>query len=502
MKSIKIKFNPVICKVEGLNKDLVESIKYRFKVNLSEERYNDFKNKTKLPLSKENDNYYLVEEHDKYINIPTGLLPKLVKYLRTTKINFQLDKHIEPTLLEPKPYSPTLRDNQKLCVDKFLKSKRGILKAFTRFGKSFALANFVNQFPTTVNRLILVPGKSLLYQMQKDIAKVLTIPVESIGLIGDGNYNIQPITIAIPDTLVVRLQDWNKEITNYLQSVKVVVFDECHDCNNPSAVMLSDYLTEAEYKIGMSATPYTAPFLILEGTIGEILLEFEEQDGIDSGVIDAPTIVFHKLDKQVYLTPQLANFKFNSGQFGNKEMFLYNKLKEQILCLNTYRNDLGVKIICQRLGEGRTVLVLVDRVGTSGGLNHAQMIRDLLLKKGIDFPIVDGNTKKRESYYEKLESGELKGIIGSAGILTQGVTIKAVSSLVLLCGGSEKKALYDNKQVKNIVQRIGRTLTKSEGKLAPTIDDILDCQHIFASHAQSRYKAAITAYGKDNVRMV
>ena len=502
MKSIVIKFNAAICKIENLNKDVIETIKYRFKIDLTEERYNDFKNKTKLPLSKEGDSYYLLEEFDNYINIPTGLLTKLVRYLKTIKVAFTLEKRIESTLLEFKPYSLTLRDNQKQCVDKFLNRKRGILKAYTRFGKSFALANFVNQFPTTVNRLILVPGKSLLYQMQNDIAKVLSIPVESIGLIGDGNYNIQPITIAIPDTLALRLQDWNKEVISYLQSVKVVAFDECHDCNNPSAVLISDYLTEAEYKIGMSATPYTAPFLILEGTIGEVILEFEEQDGIDSGVIDAPTIVFHKLDKQVSLTPQLANFKFNSGQFGNKEMFLYNKLKEQILCINPYRNELGINIISQRLSEGRTILVLVDRVGTSGGLNHAQMIRDLLLKKGIDFPIVHGTTKNRESYYERLESGELKGIIGSAGILTQGVTIKAVSSLILLCGGSEKKALYDNKQVKNIVQRIGRTLTKSKGKLAPTIDDILDCQHIFASQAQSRYKAAITAYGAENVKVV
>ena len=502
MKLITIKFNAAICKVEGLNADLIETIKSRFKIDLPEDRYNDFKNKTKLPLTKEGDSYFLLEEFDNYINIPTGLLTKLVKYLKTIPLDYKLERRIDSTPLESKPYSSTLRNNQKQCVDKFLSRKRGILKAFTRFGKSYCLANFVNQFPTTINQLILVPGKSLLYQMQADIAKVLDITVDSIGLIGDGNYSIQPITIAIPDTLVVRLQDWNKETISYLQSIKVVVFDECHDCNNPSAVLISDYLTEAEYKIGMSATPYTAPFLILEGTIGEVILEFEEQEGIDSGVIDAPTILFHKLDKQVALTPQLANFKFNSGQFGNKEMFLYNKLKEQILCINPYRNELGVSIIKQRLAEGRTVLVLVDRVGTSGGLNHAQMIRDLLLKKGIDFPIVHGTTKNRESYYEKLESGELKGIIGSAGILTQGVTIKAVSSLVLLCGGSEKKALYDNRQVKNIVQRIGRTLTKSEGKLAPTIDDILDCQHIFASHAQSRLKAAITAYGENNVKVI
>ena len=66
----------------------------------------------------------------------------------------------------------------------------------------------------------------------------------------------------------------------------------------------------------------------------------------------------------------------------------------------------------------------------------------------------------------------------------------------------QKKALYDNKQVKSIVQRIGRTLTKEEGKPRPTIDDIYDCQHVFASQAESRLKAAISAYGKENVKVL
>ena len=35
-----------------------------------------------------------------------------------------------------------------------------------------------------------------------------------------------------------------------------------------------------------------------------------------------------------------------------------------------------------------------------------------------------------------------------------------------------------------------------------TIDDIYDCQHVFASQAESRLKAAISAYGKENVKVL
>ena len=503
MTKVNIRFNAAICKIEGLNSDIVEAIKYRLKVDITEERYQDYKSKTRLPITKEGVNYYLVEEFDKHIQIPTGLLAKVYPYLKDqVKVNINLHKQIEITKLDRKPYSATLREDQKQCVDKYIKHKRGILKAYTRFGKTFCVANFVNQFDNSVNRLIVVPGISPMYQMREDLSKVLNLSLESIGLIGDGNFNIQPITVAIPDTLSFRLLNLDSKVASYLQSVKVVCFDEIHDYNNPTSVILSDYLTEAEYKVGCSATPYTAPFLILEAITGEVLLEFKEQDGIDNQVIDAPEIIFNKFNHTVNLNNKLANFKFDSGNFGGKEASIFNQLKNQVICLNTPRNELGVNLILKRLNQGRTVLVLVDRVGTTGGVNHAQIIRDMLLAKGVDLPIVDGNTKDRQYYYDLLESKQLKGIIGSAGILTQAITIKAISSLVLLCAGSEKKALYDNKQVKSIVQRIGRTLTKEEGKPRPTIDDIYDCQHVFASQAESRLKAAISAYGKENVKVL
>lgn len=502
MNKVNIRFNAAICKIEGLNSDIVEAIKYRLKVDITEERYQDYKNKTRLPITKEGANYYLVEEFDKHIQIPTGLLAKVYPYLKDqVKVNINLHKQIEITKLDRKPYNATLREDQKQCVDKYLKHKRGILKAYTRFGKTFCIANFVNQFADSVNRLIVVPGKDAMYQMKKDISKVLGLPEDFIGLIGDGHFNPQPITVAIPDTLASRLQNLDNLAVFYLQSVKVVCFDEIHDHNNPTSVVLSDYLTEAEYKVGCSATPYTAPFLILEAITGEVLLEFSEQEGINNQVIDAPSITFHKLKQEVDLPPKLANFKF-SGIWTPKEMYIYNQLKTRVICLNPYRNKLGIESILKRLSQGRIVLTLVDRVGTSGGVNHAQIIRDLLLKEGVDFPIVNGKTKDREYYYQQLENKTLKGIIGSAGILTQAITIKAISSLVLLCGGSEKKALWNSKEVKSLVQRIGRVLTKDEGKLVPTIDDILDCQHVFASQAESRLKAAITIYGKDNVKVL
>lgn len=499
MSNIKIKFNGSICKIEGLSEDVIEAIKYRFRLDLSSERYQDFVNKTKLPLTQEGESIYLVEHLGKTIHIPTGLLMKLTAYLKLLKYDYQIEKKIVPTALDYKSHIACLREDQLECVSKALKFKRGIIKAYTRFGKSLVTGDFLNQFSNETFRLIIVPKVDLLYQMRKDIAKWIGLNEDDLGLIGDSNFNLKPITIAIPDTLAIKIADLDSETINYLNKVQVVVMDEIHRLNNPTTSLVSDYLVNTEYRIGLSATPYVDNFLILEGMLGNVIVEKTEKDGMTNGVIDNPTLYFHKLESTVKLTNSLSNFKFNSGSFGPKEMKIYNTLYDQLICLNSGRNNLGIEIVLQRLKEGRTVVILVKKVGNTGGVKHSEIIRNLLLEKEIDFPIVSGVTKNRSSYFEKLDSGELKGIIASTGILTDGVTLRSVSSLVMMCAGSEKKAYENTKQVKDFVQRVGRTLTKDEGKLKPVIDDFMDNQSIFVSQSESRIKAAISTYGKENV---
>lgn len=488
MTKVNIRFNAAICKIEGLNSDIVEAIKSRLRVELTEERYQDYKNKTRLPITKEGANYYLVEEFDKHIQIPTGLLTKVYPYLKNqVKVDPALHKQIQPAGLSRQPFV-SLREEQQLAVNTFLNKKRGIIKAPTSWGKSRLIAELCRQFDNPTKILILVPTVLLLYQMQQDIADYINISKEDIGLIGDGNYITKQITIAIPDTLAIRLQNLDCEVVSYLQSVNVVILDEQHTHLTPTVFTIADYLTNTEYRFGLSATPIIDNFS--EGLIGSKLHEFAIKDSMKRGDIMTPKIIFHNVKDKVNLTPKLANFKFE--QFTPKEMKIYNTLYDKVICTSHYRNSLAAEIVEQDLAEGRIVLVLVKKVATSGGVvNHAEIIQTELAAKGIYFDILHGKSKNKEQIKEDLANEKIRGLIASVGILSEGVSINSISSLVLLSAGSKDK---------DFVQRAGRALRK--GNIQPKIHDFIDCQCCFINQSKARLACAIEEYGKENVTVI
>lgn len=500
--TIKIKFNPIKTRIEGLSIDVIETLKSRLICYsfLNQEKYKDIKSKSKLILveeSNEEDNlvYTLLEEFKSHIEFPTGLIVKVIKYLKTVGLTYTLEKIIESAPLDIKKYPNILRDHQVQIIDKCIKSKRGTVKSPTASGKSWIIAEFINQFQSSVYKLILVPTVTLLYQMQKDISEYLNIPLEDIGLIGDDNNNSQYITVAIPDTLTNRVRDWNQETINYLHKVQVLIVDEYHTCLTPTMFSIVDELINTEYRIGLSATPPKDGVILMEAILGPEIISFSEKDMMDKEIILSPTIYFNKVEDRIPLDAKLSNFKFESGEFGPKEMVIYNKLYDKVIVDNIYRNELATNIVEKRIEEGHTVLILVKKVGTSKkGISHAQIFKDLLLeRKGIDLHIIHGKSTDRPEALEDLENGVIKGLIASVGILSEGVSIKSISSLILLAGGKTEK---------DFIQRVGRVLRKKDGKLAPTVDDFLDCQSVFINQSKSRLDYAIEIYGKDNVHII
>lgn len=491
MGLIKIQFNAVKTKIIGLTEELITEIKIKLKVDITSERFNDIKNKSIYPISLEENNYYLIEVYKTYIEIPTGLLVKITKYLKSLDLKYSIEKNIVKTILSGNTYNSILREEQIQVINECIKSKRGIIKAPTSFGKSYCLSEILNQFSANTNRLVLVPTVSLLYQMQKDIAGYLNIEKDSIGLVGDGHYNTLPITIAIPDTLALKVQEGNIDVINYLNSIQVVALDECHTNSTPSTLSIMDNLINTEYRLGLSATPDIDNFIILEGLIGPKLLGFTEKDMMKKNIILCPEITFHQVNGRIPLSYNMASFKFE--KFEGKEMYIYNKLYDTLICSNPYRNNLAADLVEQRLKEDRIVLILVKKVGTSGeGISHANIFREILLDRGIDLQILHGKSNNRDSVLEDLENKRIPGLIASTGILSEGVSIKSISSLILLSAGVVKK---------DFIQRVGRTLRKQEGKLRPTVDDFIDCQSVFANQSKTRLNCAINIYGKENVKI-
>lgn len=130
---------------------------------------------------------------------PTGLLSSVLNALKLQGLSFKLiDNRIKPVKnlnVETRfnEFNRSLYDYQIEAVDKAIKVSRGVLALATGAGKTMTACELIAQMG--VGPVIFtVPSRSLLKQTQKEFSKYLKIDGKeaSIGMMGDGIYNIEP----------------------------------------------------------------------------------------------------------------------------------------------------------------------------------------------------------------------------------------------------------------------------------------------------------------------
>ena len=184
-----------------------------------------------------------IEEIDNYYLVPSNSIFKLeVENLKDERIK----KEIEP-LLE---FNGKLRPEQLEAIRPFFPNgigmrglNSGLLQAPCGWGKTFAACNLIAEASLTT--IIIVHTKLLFYQWIEELKKL--IPNQEIGMIGDGKFNLKPITVAI-----------YKSANNNIEAIKnefsLVIVDEAHLC---PAETFSETVNNinSKYKIAITATP-------------------------------------------------------------------------------------------------------------------------------------------------------------------------------------------------------------------------------------------------------
>ena len=98
-------------------------------------------------------------------------------------------------------FNGQLRTNQQEAVNDVLRRDFGVLNAATGSGKTtMALAIVAERQQST---LIVVHSEELLYQWCARIRQFLGVEA---GLIGDGKYDVQPVTVGIINSVANHLQ--------------------------------------------------------------------------------------------------------------------------------------------------------------------------------------------------------------------------------------------------------------------------------------------------------
>ncbi|CCO24358.1 DEAD/DEAH box helicase [Maridesulfovibrio hydrothermalis] len=326
-----------------------------------------------------------------------------------------------------------LRNYQKQALNSFTQRSQGILEAGTGAGKTvMALALIAERKQPC---LVIVHTKELLLQW---VDRIHQFTGEMAGQVGNGKFDIQPLTVATIQTARNRLDE-------LVPAFGHIVVDECH---RTPASTFQEVVTcfDAKYLTGLSATPYRADGLdrMIKLTLGDVIHRVDPGLLRETGAILKPEIITVN-----------TSFTF-AGNPSNEYPLMMTALAE-----DWNRNNLIAECVASELEKEKgTLLLVADRTA------HLFALADILLEQGIDVAVLTGKTPARErgTIVEDLNAGKIKVLASTASLIGEGFDCPGLSTL-FLCSPIKSKG--------RLVQMVGRILRPADDKI-PRLYDFID----------------------------
>lgn len=406
-------------------------------------------------------------------SFPIGLYNRVIGILDDSGLQYSVrDERVSPSLsthdvaisgLLTRPY-------QEEAKKRALEAHRGIIQVATGGGKTIIASMIMAELKCQT--LFMVHTKDLLYQAKNSFEEVLGI---EIGQIGDGVVDIKPITVATMQTISKALgkkykdtdEDVSREtdtkldnnrteqILKCIKDCQLVIWDEVHRIACDMAMGVSEAITNAYYRIGLSASPWRddGADLMIEASIGHVIYKVSASDLIDQGYLVPPIIKMEKIKPvQLYGT--------------------YDQLYKANIVENEARNNRIVEHVEYLMEQNIPTLILVKHI------KHGEILKRLIREKFGPVEFLSGRdyTEKRNQTIEEMRIGQRHLLIAST-IADEGLDIKRLGAVILAGSGkSSTRAL----------QRVGRAIRPFEGKDHAIIIDFIDeCQYL-REHAQKR----------------
>ena len=324
----------------------------------------------------------------------------------------------------------------------------GVLSAGTGFGKTVtSTALIANQNTST---LIIVHTQALLEQWKKAIKQFLDI---TPGIIAAGKDKSQGI---IDIALIQSLIDSDKatktsEIKQLTHEYGMVIVDECH---HTSAFTFESVLKSipAKYVYGLTATPFRRdghqPIIFMQ--CGPIRYSVDARQ------------MNKQQDFSLYLIPRFTSFKPLSNEKSVEEMNITEIYSE--LCESSSRNEQIIEDITEAVLNGRTALVLSERI------SHISMLAEKLQAAAQNVIIITGKgtQKQKRELLERLSAvpdDETLIVLATGKYAGEGFDLPRLDTLFLAMPFSWKGTLS---------QYCGRLHRNYEGKTEVQIYDYID----------------------------
>lgn len=297
-------------------------------------------------------------------------------------------------------FTGTLRPYQQEAVESGLKRSFGVIEAGTGSGKTImALALIAARRQPT---LIVVHSKELLYQWQVRAEEFLGCPV---GLIGDGQFSIEPLSVAIVNSA-------RKHVQELVPCFGHLVVDECH---RVPAALFTDVVSnfDCRYLLGLSATAFRSDdglTRLIYYFMGERIHQVDQDELKATGAILKPRLI-----------RRVTDFTFHYR--GD-----YQSLIRALTC-HEGRNMLIIEDICATLQvpAAGTALVVSDRVG------HCELFAGLLRDRGVKVELLTGQVSQdsRTAIVQAVQAGEIQVLVATLQLIGEGFDCPGLSSLFL-----------------------------------------------------------------------
>ena len=349
-------------------------------------------------------------------------------------------------------FTGILRPYQKTAVAAAARRSFGVLEAGTGSGKTImALAIIADRGQPT---LIVVHTKELLYQWQKRVQEFLGC---AVGLIGDGHFNVQPISVAIVNTA-------RKRVGELVPCFGHLVVDECH---RVPATLFTDVVSNftGHYLLGLSATAFRSD----EGLTKLIYFYMGDRiHRVDQGELEATGAV---------VKPKLVRRKtaFRYPYRGDYQALI------TALVQDAGRNQqiiVDVLQICQREERG-TLLLVSDRI------SHCRIFAEGLREQGVEAAMLTGQTpaEQRAATVRDVQDGRIQVLVATLQLIGEGFDCPGLSTLFLTT-----PITFEGR----LLQVLGRIMRPAAGKQARVFDFVDEAVPVLKRSAENRRKVLET----------
>lgn len=315
--------------------------------------------------------------------------------------------------------------------------------------------------------LIVVPTTTLVSQMAGDFAEYGYDREVRKVMAGANKENLPQVTVSTWQSIHSLP---NKE--TWLKQFDIIIGDEAHGFNAPSLKSIAEALG-ATVRIGMTGSldGHKVNEMMIEGIFGPTKRVATTKELIDGGFISPLKIDCWQLTYSDEVKKAARKSKLD---YHDEMAFLRENRRR-----NIFIRELALR-------QKGNILILFKSI------EHGQELHRLVTEKFENAHLIYGkvDTEERNEVRKIVENSENSITIASFKTFATGINIKRLHH-VILASPIKSQIL--------IVQSIGRSLRKGEGKTIATVHDIGDDMRIgeYNNHAYRHYEGRLELYTRE-----